>query len=145
MSNDGGPAYPVNIKKGEIDDFANAMGDAIQNPGMTLLDYFAGIALPLKYDQIKPMPIADVKAKGYRDHHEAAAVESYALAQAMVDVRSKWLAEEIRLTDQTEEPAAQTADSNCVHRWRDVFAPGQAKAQKRRCVECGAEAGIGVY
>lgn len=109
---DGGPAFPARIDTG--------------NRGMTLLDHFAGIALPLTYGECGELSHNQLKARGYKGRNDAAAVNAYALAQAMIKARAQWLAGEI--VDAEPDDAPRQAAPDCAHRFRDVFQTGQAKA-----------------
>ena len=129
----GGPAFPKPYTVNQYDGEQDWGSD-----GMALLDHFAGIALPLTFREMGTLRLEELKAKGYQNLKQAAAVQAYDLAQEMINVRSKWLAEEIALTP--AEAVTQVGDPDCNHRWRDVFEPGKSKARAQVCVDCGAEA-----
>ena len=137
---DGAPAFPRPRDTWPDPDNPAAADIVEEQDGMSLLDHFAGLALPLTHSQVGAMPLSQIKGKGYRSRNEAVAVEAYALAQAFVDVRSKWLAEEITLTDDGEAVPQQIIDPDCDHRWREVM-DDKGKAYMARCVHCGSEAG----
>lgn len=66
---DGGPAFPMSIKGQSKSDEA----------GMTLRDYFAGIALPIQ---------AARYSEGHEDGWEGIAEEAYDVADAMLKARA---------------------------------------------------------
>ena len=70
--NDGGPAFPP----------TNTWGTSLK--GMSLRDYYAGVALPNCMEETGTWSHGIIESRGYGSWQEAAAAMSYDVADAMI-------------------------------------------------------------
>jgi hypothetical protein len=85
--NDGGPAFPHQVKIHKHYDDGSMMTSPITTGGMSLRDYFAAAALPTVL--ANPISIANVAEQYGEAREESLAAICYSLADAMIAERAK--------------------------------------------------------
>lgn len=85
----GGPAFPAKVQPTEADVIAALNGVGIaqaSTPGMSLRDYFAARLAPSIWSQFQN----DGTARQHDNWHEGVAIESYRIADEMIEARDHY-------------------------------------------------------
>ena len=123
----GGPAFPRSGWFLDNNYFAE------EQEGMALRDYFAAAALQGCVE-------ADMRQSPVLRDAQYVVSKAYQYADVMLAARE--LTKKTGVDEPSAEIAADPAESDCNHLWREMMRDN-GKAYKQRCIYCGIEAELG--